>query len=240
MVALVVYALRACLPPRRRLGLLLPAAGALLFGLLAHVVEGATDSASFAAVASTGLFGIVLPIGCLVTGDAVMGAEVRAGTLHYTWLSPVPRPAIILARWVAGAGAAFVSVSVPCALAAIVAGVPEAAPSMLLSAGAGAAAYVALFVMIGAWTRRAVVWSLAGVVLGEWLLGGALDGLAQLSPGWLAQGAFGALASGAGELVRTGVPAGWPAVWRLAVVSAVALALASWRLAELRLTGPTD
>ncbi|MCA1691564.1 MAG: hypothetical protein LC733_04935, partial [Actinobacteria bacterium] len=99
---LVAYTLRACLPGRRRLGLLLPVLGALLFGLLAHVVVADSDQEAFAVVASAGLFSIVLPIGCLVIGDAVLGAEVRAGTLLFTWLSPVARWAIVLARWAGG------------------------------------------------------------------------------------------------------------------------------------------
>lgn len=234
---LIGYTVRACLPARRRLGLALPALGALLFGLLAHVVV--TDSAekAFAGVASAGLFSIVLPIGCLVVGDAVLGSEVRGGTFHYTWLSPVPRWAIVVARWLAGTGVAIVSIAGACALAAVVAGVPSAAPAMFVAAGAGCAAYVAVFVMIGALSRRAVVWSLATVILIERLLGAALDGIAQLSPGWLARAAYAGLGPRAAELLRSGVPHGWGAVWRLALVTAIALAVASWRLSQLRVSG---
>jgi len=233
---LVRYALRACLPARRRLGLLLPAVGAVLFGLLAHAVEGASRAEAFAEVASAGLFGIILPIGALVVGDAVLGAEVRTGTFHFTWLSPVSRVGIVVGRWLAGTIVAGATLSTACALAAVVAGVPRAAPAMAASVLAGTAAYIAVFVLVGAATRRAVVWSLGVVVLGERLLGAALDGVAQLSPGWLARAAYGGL-SGAGELLRAGVPFGWAAVWRLALVAAVALAVAARRLQSLRLSG---
>ncbi len=238
--AMVAYTLKACLPSRRRLGLLLPAAGAVLFGLLTHAVVSDSAEEAFAGVASAGLFGIILPIGCLVVGDAVLGAEVRAGTLHYTWLSPVPRWAIVLARWLAGTAVATVWIAGPCALAAVVAGVSSAAPALFVAATAGAGAYVAVFAMIGALSRRAVVWSLAIVILLERLFGAALEGIAQLSPGWLARAAYGGLGPGADELLRSGVPAGWDAVWRLALVSAVALAVASWRLGQLRLAGRSD
>jgi ABC-type transport system involved in multi-copper enzyme maturation permease subunit len=233
------YALRACLPRRRRLGLLLPAVGALLFGWLAHAVVSRSPESAFATVASSGLFSIVVPIGCLVIGDAVLGAEVRSGTLHFTWLSPVPRWAIVVGRWLAGTMVAAGVLGVACAVAALVAGVPGMAPAMALAVAAGSAGYVALFVMLACVTRRAVVWSLAVVVLVERLLGAALDGIAQLSPGWLARAAFGGL-TGAHELFRKGVPDGWAAVWRLVLVTAVALAVASWRLGHLHLAGRSD
>ena len=233
------YAARACLPSRRRLGLLLPALGALLFGLLAHVVVADTAEESFALIASAGLFSIVLPIGCLVIGDAVLGAEVRSGTLHFTWLSPIPRWTIIAGRWLTGTVTATLVLGTSCALAAVVAGVPQVAPAMFLAVAAGSAAYVALFVMLGGITRRAVVWSLGAVVLGERLLGAALDGIAQLSPGWLSRAAYAGL-TGADRLIRDGVPDGSAALGRLAFVTAVCLAVASWRLASLRLAGRSD
>ena len=238
--AMVAYTLRACLPARRRLGLLLPSAGAVLFGLLTHAVVSDSPERAFAGVASAGLFGIILPIGCLVVGDAVVGSEVRAGTLHYTWLSPVPRWAIVAARWLAGTAVAVLWIAVPCALAAVVAGVPGAASAVFVAAAAGCAAYVAVFAMIGALSRRAVVWSLAVVILVERLFGAALAGVAQLSPGWLARTAYGGLGPDAEELLRSGVPGGGAAIWRLALVCALALAVASWRLGHLRVAGRSD
>jgi ABC-type transport system involved in multi-copper enzyme maturation permease subunit len=239
VTTVAAYAFRACLPPRRRLGLLLPALGAVLFGVLAHAVVSDSPERAFATVASAGLFSIVLPIGCLVIGDAVLGAEARAGTLHFTWLSPIPRWTIAVGRWLTGALVAAVVLSLACGLAAVVAGVPENAAAMVVSVAAASAAYVAVFVMLAAATRRAVVWSLAFVVLIERLLGAALDGIAQLSPGWLARAAYGGL-TGASELSRKGVPSGGAALWRLVVVTAVALAVASWRLADMRASARSD
>lgn len=233
------YTFRACLPPKRRLGLLLPALGAVLFGLLTHVIVGQSPEAAFGSVASAGLFAIVVPIGCLVIGDAVLGAELRSGTLHFTLLSPVPRWTIVVGRWLAGAVTAAVVLAVACGLAAVVAGVPHVAPAMAVAVAAGSAAYVAIFVAVGCITRRAVVWSLAVVILGERLLGAALDGIAQLSPGWLARAAFGGL-TGAHDLFRKGVPFGGAAVVRLAIVTVVALAVAAARLDRLRVTGGSD
>src|SRR5581483_10930020 len=99
------YALRACFPTKRRIGLVLPAAGALLFALLARLIPDSAPVA-LAQVADGGLFGVVLPVGCLVIGDAVLGAEVRSGTLHFTWLSPVSFATVVAGRWLAGAAVA--------------------------------------------------------------------------------------------------------------------------------------
>jgi hypothetical protein len=232
------YALRACFPFRRRLGLAAPALGAVLFGLLAHLLDGPREEA-LASVAGDGIFGIVLPVGCLVVGDAVLGAEVRSGTLHFTWLSPVGFPTIAAGRWLAGTATALAAVAGPCALAGVVAGVPGAAPALALAAGAAAAAYVALFVLLGASSRRAVVWSLALVVLGERLLGTALSGVAQWSPSWEARAVFARLGPGAESLHRDGLPDGWGAVVRLGMIAVLALALTGWRLGRLRLAGPS-
>ena len=51
---------------------------------------------------------------------------------------------------------------------------------------------------------------------------------------------FAGLAPSAQELERKGVPDGWAGVVRLAIITLVTLALASWRLRHLRLTGASD
>jgi ABC-2 type transport system permease protein len=238
-VAIVTgYVLAACFPRRRRLGLLLPAAGAVLFGLLVHVIDEPAAK-GLASVAGPGLFGVVLPVGCLVVGDAVLGAEVRSGTLHFTWLSPVGFSTIAAGRFLAGWLVAVAAVALPCAAAAVVAGAPSEALPMGVAAGAGAAAYVAVFVMLGATARRAVVWSLAFVVLVERLLGTALSGVAQWCPSWVARSVYAGLATGAESLQRKGLPQGGSGLVRLTILTAVALALATWRLRRIRLAGPS-
>jgi ABC-2 type transport system permease protein len=233
------YAAKACFPRTRRLGLIVPAVGALLFGLLSRALEDSPEEA-LALIAGQGLFGVVLPIGCLIIGDAVLGSEIRSGTMHYTWLSPASFRSIVLGRWLVGTGVAVVALAVPCALAAVVAGVPDGAGALGFAAAMGASAYIAVFVLLGAMTRRAVVWSLALVVLLERLLGQALSGIAQWCPGWVARFVYGDLGPDADRLLRSGVPAGGEAVTRLVIITVVALWLAARRLAKLRLSGPTD
>jgi hypothetical protein len=238
-VAVVGYTLRACLPAKRWFGVLLPCAGALLFGLLAQVHSGLPEE-GLADIAEAGLFHLILPLTCLIIGDAVLGADVRAGSFSMTWLSPVSFPVIAAGRWLGGWLVALVTVTPAMALATVLAGVPDAAVPMALATAAGSAAYLALFIVIGVIVRRAAIWSLAIVLLGEWLLGATITGIAQLSPLWMAQQAFAGL-WGDGHLIeRDGIPLGGGAVVRLAVITVVLLAVATWRLRRMKPVGGSD
>lgn len=231
------YALRICVPPKRAALLALPCVGALLFGLLARVAEDPTPIERFTTI-SGGLFGLILPLACLVVGDAVLGAEVRGGSFGLTWLSPVSFTTIVVARWLAGWVVAAGALIPAMALAAVIAGAPEAVPALALATLAGTAAYTALFVFLGATFRRAAWWSLAVVLLGERLLGSVLSGIAQFSPQWLATMAFAGLGpQDAERLERAGMPTGAGAVGRLAVLSLVFVALAVWRIRRFKATG---
>jgi ABC-2 type transport system permease protein len=239
-VAIVGYTLRSCVPPKRWVGVMLPCAGALLFGLLAHAIDDTAERA-FANVAAEGIFGLAMPIAALIIGDAVLGAEMRAGTFHFTWLSPTPPWQIVLGRWIGGSIVALLTIAPSCALAAIVAGVPSAAWPAFAAAAVGSVAYVAIFIAIGCLTRRTAVWSLALVFLVERLLGAALTGVAQLSPMWESRAIFvGLLADAPRRLERSGIPSGSGAVVRLCIVTVIALAVATWRMRHLRLAGATD
>jgi len=238
LAAIVRYTVRACVPAQRWL-LLLPAFGALLFGLLSRLSDEAAVTA-FARVGGTAMHTLVLPITCLVIGDALLGAEIRSGVFAFTWLSPVRYSTIVIGRWVGGCVIAAATL-IPAAVAsAIVAGAPSSAGPAAVAAIAGAGAYLALFLAIGASFRRPVVWSLVLVILIERLLGAALAGIAQLSPGWLAQAALVGLTGTAADLEREGIPHGWAAVGRLALVAAVGLAIAARRLRSLRPASSAD
>ncbi len=239
MTAVISYAVRACLPSRRWTGLVIVFGACLAFGLLAHVPDSGREAA-FARVASAGLFGLVLPLATLVIGDGVLGADIRRGTFAYSWLSPVPMLTLVLGRWLGGSATAVTVMAPAFALSAVVAGAPDAAAPAALAATTGAVAYVALFVAIGAVTRRSTLVSLLWVFLFERLLGTALTGIAQLSPTWESRAVFTGLAAVPADLVRRGIPSGWSAVGRLCVMTIVALAVATWRLGRLRLTGPAD
>jgi ABC-type transport system involved in multi-copper enzyme maturation permease subunit len=238
--AIVAYTLRSCVPPRRWAAVLLPCAGALLFGLLAHSVDDTADRA-FANVAAEGIFSLMVPVAALVVGDAVLGAEVRSGTFHFTWLSPTPTWQIVVGRWIGGSLVVLVTIAPASALAAVVAASPSSAGPALLAAAVGAVTYVAVFIAVACVTRRTAVWSLALVFLVERLLGAALTGIAQLSPTWESRAVFvGYLDDVPDRLVRDGIPQGGDAVVRLAVITVASLALATWRMGRMRLAGASD
>jgi ABC-type transport system involved in multi-copper enzyme maturation permease subunit len=239
-LAILVYTLRSCFPPKRWLAVLVPCAGALLFGLLSYAIRGSAQRA-FSAVAADGIFGLVMPIAALVIGDSVLGAEVRAGTFHFTWLSPTPTWQIVLGRWVGGSLVALVTIAPSAALAAIIAGSPESAVPAFVAAVVGSAAYVGVFVAIASLTRRTAVWSLAFVFLVERLLGTALTGIAQLSPTWESRALFlGYLNDVPTRIVRDGIPQGGAAVVRLSIVTIVVLGIAIWRMSHMRWAGASD
>ena len=241
-VAIFLYTLQSCVPPKRWFAVLLPCAGALLFGLLAHAVHHfPTRERAFANVAAEGIFSLMMPIAALVIGDSVLGAEVRAGTFHFTWLSPTPTWQIILGRWIGGSAVTLVTIAPATALAAVVAGAAQSAGAAYLAAAVGSVTYVALFIFIGCITRRTAVWSLAIVFLVERLLGSALTGIAQLSPTWESRAIFvGFLDDPPSRLIRAGIPQGGNAIVRLAAVTLVALLLANWRMKHMRLSGAAD
>ena len=230
--AVVAYTVRAC-ASGRRLVLLLPLVGTVLFGLLSRLSEQPAADA-FARVGGAAVHTLVLPIACLVIGDAVLGAEVRSGTFAFTWLSPVPWSTIVVGRWLGGWLVAIALLAPAVAVGALMAGAPGSAPPAVIAAAAGSAAYLAVFVAVGATFARPVVWSLVLVVLVERLLGAALDAVAQVSPGWLAQSVLVGLTETTGGLRRDGVPLGWGAVGRLLLVTVVGLVIATRRLRRLR------
>ena len=212
--------------------------GAVLFGALALLGDDRVEA--YGGAVALGLFGLVVPFACLIIGDAVLGAEVRDGTFALTWLSPVPVPIITLGRWLGGWLIALVTIVPSVALSAVVADVPDAIFPIVVSTIPTTAAYLAIFVTIGATVRRAAIWSIAFLILVERLLGAALSGLAQLLPGWLGIAAYEGLAPAGTDLDRPGIPEGGSAIVRLVIVTVVALALATWRVRHLHLTGGDD
>lgn len=240
LIALVVYVFRACMPRKRLAVLLLPALVIVVTGLLSRTVSDIESSESFARIADGMVFGLALPLGALVIGDAVLGAEVRNGTLAFSWLTPTRFWELAFARWVGGWAIALATLVPATVVAALIAGVPEQAGPIALAAAAGTAAHISLFVFIGCVARRAAVWSLAVVLLGERLLGAALSGIAQLSPTWEARAVYVALADVPDDLIRDGIPVGWAAVVRLSVITLVLLAGTTWGLRYLELTGTRD
>lgn len=239
VVALVTYVFRACLPRTRLAVLALPVGTTILAGLLARVVDADTRADAVAAAIDPAVFGLALPLGALIIGDAVLGAEVRAGTLGFTWATPTRFWELALARWLGGWIVAAATLVPAVGVATVLGGDAGQAGPAMLGAAAGTGAHIALFVAIGAATKRAAVWSLAIVFLGERLLGATLSGIAQLSPTWLGRATWTGTAD-LDDLTRSGIPDGIGAIGRLGIVTVVALALATVALARMELSGSRD
>ncbi len=238
--AIFVYTLRSCVPPRRWAAVLAACGFAIIFGFLARAIDTGPDRA-FAYVGAEGILSLVVPIAALVIGDAVLGSEIRGGTFTFTWMTPAPVWQIVVGRWLGGSLVAIITIGPACAIAALVSGAADGIAQIVIASGAGAVAYVAVFIAVGCLTRRTAVWSLAIVFLVERLLGAALTGIAQISPQWESRAAFvGLLDNPPRQLIRDGIPDGVGALLRLLLISAVALGIAIWRMRHLRLTGASD
>jgi hypothetical protein len=74
----------------------------------------------------------------------------------------------------------------------------------------------------------------------ERLLGTALTGIAQLSPTWESRAIFLGYLDHVKSLVRDGIPQGGGAVVRLAIVTIIMLAVATWRMGHMRMSGAVD
>lgn len=239
-LACITYALRVCVPPKRWAVLAIPSVAAVLFGVLARLIEDETREDAFGLVATTLVFALVVPFACLVVGDAVLGAERRSGAFAFTWLSPTPVRTIVLARWLAGWLLACVALVPAVTVAAVVASVPAAIGPIILAVVCASGTYIAAFVLIGATFARSSLVSLVLVFLVERLLGAVLAGVAQLSPQWLGQSVYAGYGPSADDLIRDGVPSGAGAIVRLAILAAVLLALTVRRVQRLKLVSGGD
>jgi ABC-2 type transport system permease protein len=129
-------------------------------------------------------FGLSLyaPVSSLVLASAALSDPIDDGTMVYLWLRPV-------ARWKIGAAAigATWTVTLPLVLVPLVA-------MALLSNGGGAlvrgtllagtlavVTYGALFVLLGLWVRRALIWGLAYILLWEGFVAIAGDNAQRLA-----------------------------------------------------------
>ena len=189
-VAIVVYTLQSCIPPKRWFALLLPCAGALLFGLLAHAVNADTRS------------------GRSPTSPPRASSRSSCRSPRSSSATPCSAPRSAPARStsrgcrrrrrgrscsVAGSAARSSPWSRsprPRALAAVVAGASSSAGAGVRRRRGRQRVLRRVFIAIGCITRRTAVWSLAFVFLVERLLGAALTGIAQLSPTWESRAIF--------------------------------------------------
>lgn len=193
-----------------------------------RALEGFTESVFVALVVT-----LLMPLVALVFGTAAFGAEIEDGTVIYLLAKPVPRWAVVLAKWVVAAAAA-VTLSAGATLAAgllSLAGTPaglEISIGYTAGVAAGAVVYAAVFVALSLVTGRALIAGLVYVLVWEGALASLFEGIRFLS---IRQYALGiADATGVGGRITSDTLEPATAVLLAAVATVVALVVAVRRL----------
>jgi ABC-2 type transport system permease protein len=178
---------------------------------------------------------VLLPVVSLVFSTSAFGAELRDGTVTNILLKPLPRPAILGAKYLAAALATLL-VLLPATVAAhlIVAGglgSTDLLAGMLLASVVGALAYCALGVLLSLLIARAVLVGLAYALLWEGAVVSVAPSASSLSIRGYTEGVLAAVLSGGADFtVRLGPVS---ASVLAAVVTLAALGLAVLRLERM-------
>jgi ABC-2 type transport system permease protein len=178
---------------------------------------------------------VLLPVVSLVFSTSAFGAELRDGTATNILLKPLPRPAILGAKYLAAALATLL-VLLPAVVAAhlIVAGGlgdTDLLAGTVLASIVGALAYCALGVLLSLLMARAVLVGLAYALLWEGAVVSVAPSASSLSIRGYTEGVLAAVLSGGTDFtVRLGPVS---ASLLAAVVTLAALGLAVLRLERM-------
>jgi ABC-2 type transport system permease protein len=179
---------------------------------------------------------VLLPVVSLVFSTSAFGAELRDGTVTNILLKPLPRPAILGAKYLAAVLATLL-VLLPATVAAhlIVAGglgSTDLLAGMVLAGMVGTLAYCALGLLLSLLMARAVLVGLVYALLWEGAVVSVAPSASSLSIRGYTEGVLAAVLSGGGVdfTVRLGPVS---AVVLAAVVTLAALALAVVRLERM-------
>jgi ABC-2 type transport system permease protein len=178
---------------------------------------------------------VLLPVVSLVFSTSAFGAELRDGTATNILLKPLPRPAVLGAKYLAAALATLL-VLLPAVVAAhlIVAGGlgdTDLLAGTMLASIVGALAYCALGVLLSLLMARAVLVGLAYALLWEGAVVSVAPSASSLSIRGYTEGVLAAVLSGGADFtVRLGPVS---ASVLAAVVTLAALGLAVLRLERM-------
>jgi ABC-2 type transport system permease protein len=229
---------------RRRTLLLLLLAALPLFLAVVFRIFGYVDVEEF----TNGIFDvvsmtIVLPLAAVLFGCGAFGAENDDGTIAYLLAKPLPRWLIVLAKATA-AGLLATALSALSILAAALVDVAPAGSRGVEATWAyvgamvvGSAAYVSLFVALSLFTRRALVVAIGYTLVWEGTLSTLLPGIANLSVRQFALGVADGIAKLHFEPAR--LPPTTALILTIVLIVA-GLAVASWKLGRLELSGSGD
>ncbi len=175
--------------------------------------------------------GLVVPVIALVFGSSSLGDLQDDETMVYVWLRPVPRWTVVL-----GAVAAVLVVVVPAAVvpftiaALAITRDSGTITGVVLSTALAAAAYGAVFTVVGLRVRRSLIWGLVYVFIWEFFVATAASGAARISINAYPASVLTELA----EVPDTGAVQGLTSGLIVpVVVVAAAIAIGSWMLDRL-------
>jgi ABC-2 type transport system permease protein len=186
--AIAGVTLRQLLGRRRALLLLFLSSVPILVALLTKAAGGNHVDGFASGVLNALCLTLILPIVAVLFGTAAFGAEIEDGTIVYLMAKPVARWAIVAGKVAAAAGVTAAltvgSVLIASAIAILPSGEDRALSLTEVYAAAmvvGSICYVALFVTLSLFTRRALLLGFAYVLIWEGGLSNLLPGIANLS-----------------------------------------------------------
>ncbi len=181
-------------------------------------------------------FSVILPLTALIIGTSVLGAEIDDGSIVHLLATPVRRSSMIVTKFTVAVALTIAFAAVPELIAAVIAsgGAGRFAIGVFVGALAGSVIYNALFVMVSVLTTRAIAVGLLYVLVWEIVLGNFVSGARLLSVEQYSLGVANSIARdsalNANLNLRTAVIMG-------AIVTVIALVLATRRLSEFSLKG---
>jgi ABC-2 type transport system permease protein len=235
--------LRQLLGRRRTLVLVLlsavPVLLALLFRAAGNSEVGPYDRDIFGGLSLT----IVLPLVAILFGSGAFSSEVDDGTIVYLLAKPVRRVWIVLAKALAAGAVAVLLTCVSTGLAGLIVLSPNpdglaATESEVLAMFVGSVCYVALFLAVSLFTRRALVIGIGYMLVWEGALSVLLSGIQNLSIRQYALGAGTAIYRLPLDAGSDRTPLSADTAFVLATVLVViSLVVATWRLMRFELPG---
>jgi ABC-2 type transport system permease protein len=178
---------------------------------------------------------VLLPVVTLVFSTSALGAELRDGTVTNLLLKPIPRPAILGAKYLAAVLAALLVLLPAESVGHIVAagglGSTDLLAATLLATVVGTLAYCALGVLLSLLFARALLVGLAYALLWEGAVVGVAPSASSLSIRGYTEGVLAALLSGGVDLTTRLGPVS--ATVLAATVTLAVLAVAARRLQRM-------
>ena len=229
---------------RRRTVLLLLLSAVPVLMAAIYRAAGVSDVDSFAGAVLYGMsVTILLPIVAVLFGTAAFGAEIEDGTIVYLLAKPVSRWATILAKFATTAGVTILLSGGSVLVASVVALFDtgehgaEATRGFLAAMIVGSVCYVAVFLALSLFTRRALLIGLVYVLVWEGALSALLPGIANLS---IRQYSLGVAKAFVHMTSEDAALAPNTALLLSATLVVAAVGLAIWRLMRFELPGGSD